>query len=442
MEKEITLPAISEGQESGEVLEIYVSEGDEVKEEQSLLSAEADKANVDVPAEIGGKVQKIEVSEGDEVKVGDVLVVLESQDDEGRSDESSKNAGESRDSEKEEKAGEKPEASESDKDKKKQKEKSQDQEESDGSSKNAKNDANVPAAPLARKFARELGIDIQELAGNDPEDRITREDVFAHAKRLIENRSSRNEKGTSKAPQQSIKLPDFSQWGEIHREPMDGVRRTIADNTTASWQNVPHVTQFDEADITELQRYLDRKNEKGEEKLTITSVVIKLAAMALKRNPKFNASLNIANKEIIYKEYVNIGIAAATDRGLLVPVVRDADQKSISGLSQELNELVARARDGKLSKEEMEGGTFVISNQGPIGGTQFTPVVFPPQTAILGMSRAHIKPVYDQEKEEFVPRLILPLALSYDHRMLDGAEAAGFVDWLCKSLSTPVEALI
>ncbi|MFW5747450.1 MAG: 2-oxo acid dehydrogenase subunit E2, partial [bacterium] len=240
-----------------------------------------------------------------------------------------------------------------------------------------------------------------------------------------------------------IPMPDFEKWGEVERKPLPQVRSIIADNTSFSWNEIPHVTHYDEADVNELTRFLESKKKKAEKagvKLTVTAVLAKIAAEGLKRFPQFNAALDMTKKEMIYRKYIHVGVAVDTDRGLLVPVVQDADTKSLIKIAGEIGDLAGRARSKKIKPEELEGGGFIISNLGGIGGTIFTPVIFPYQTAILGVTRAKKQPVW--RNGEFVPRDILPLGLSYDHRAVDGADAARFVRWLCESLENPINIFL
>jgi pyruvate dehydrogenase E2 component (dihydrolipoamide acetyltransferase) len=289
----------------------------------------------------------------------------------------------------------------------------------------------APAAPSVRRMARELGVDINQVPGNGPGGRIGIDDVKAYAKRLVSA-------AASGAPAGSVPLPDFSRWGEVERQPMRAVRRKTAEHLSAAWATVPHVTQCDLADITGLEE-LRKKHTKEVEaaggNLTVTAIAVKVVAAALRRYPQFNASIDMAAGEIIYKKYVNIGIAVDTDRGLLVPVIRNADQKNVVQLSVELAQLSEKARNRKISLEEMQGGCFSISNLGGIGGTYFTPIVNAPEVAILGISRASMQPKFDNGS--FVPRLLLPLSLSYDHRVIDGADGIRFLRWVAEALEQP-----
>jgi len=291
----------------------------------------------------------------------------------------------------------------------------------------------APAAPSVRRMARELGVDVNEVSGSGPGGRISVEDVKEHTKRLVAG-------AQGGAAARAVPLPDFSRWGTVERQPMRAVRRKTAEHLSAAWATIPHVTQFDLADITgleELRKKYAKQVEAAGGNLTVTSVAVKVIAAALRVFPQFNASIDMAAGEIIVKKYVNIGIAVDTDRGLLVPVIRDADRKNIVQLSVELAQLSEKARTRKISLEEMQGGCFSISNLGGIGGTYFTPIVNAPEVAILGVSRARMEPVYQKESGQFAPRFMLPLSLSYDHRVIDGADAIRFLRWVAEALEQP-----
>jgi pyruvate dehydrogenase E2 component (dihydrolipoamide acetyltransferase) len=289
----------------------------------------------------------------------------------------------------------------------------------------------VPAAPSTRRYARELGLDVAEVPGSGPGGRISADDVKAQARAVITGSAGR-------APGR-VQLPDFSKWGEIDRQPMRAVRRTTAARMAAAWNTVPHVTQGDKADLTaleELRKQYAKRVEAAGGKLTITAIALKVVASALKVFPQFNAAIDVAADEIVYRKYTHIGIAVDTENGLLVPVIRDVDRKNIQELSIELQQVAERAKARKLSLEEMEGGSFTISNLGGIGGTYFTPIVNAPEVAILGMSRSTIEPVWNGD--EFEPRLMMPLSLSYDHRLIDGADAIRFLRWVCEAFEQPL----
>ena len=282
-------------------------------------------------------------------------------------------------------------------------------------------------------MARELGVDINQVAGTGDAGRISIEDVKAYAKRLVEG-------GSRGGAVQAEPLPDFSRFGPVERQPMRAVRRKTAEHLSAAWATVPHVTQCDLADITgleELRKKYSKQVEAAGGNLTVTAIALKVVAAALRVFPQFNSSIDLGAEEIILKKYVNIGVAVDTDRGLLVPVIRDVDKKNIVQLSVELAQLSEKARTRKISVEEMQGGNFSISNLGGIGGTYFTPIVNAPDVAILGISRARMEPVYQKESGQFVPRFMLPLSLSYDHRAIDGADGIRFLRWVAEALEQP-----
>src|SRR5215470_6736131 len=295
----------------------------------------------------------------------------------------------------------------------------------------------VPAAPHVRRLAREVGVDIYEVKGTGPGGRISEDDVKGQAKALLSATAAATatpRAGHFRQPQ----LPDFAKWGKVERVSMRGVRRKTAEHLSEAWNTIPHVTQHDRADITELEQLRARFAPKAEEaggKMTVTAIALKVCAAALKVFPQFNASIDIEKEEIVYKQYINIGVATDTDRGLLVPVIRDVEKKNIVELAAELSQLSKKAREKKLSPADMEGGTFTITNLGGIGGIGFTPIVNHPEVAILGLSRSRMEPEWIESK--FEPRLILPLSLSYDHRLIDGADAARFLRWIAEAFEQP-----
>ncbi len=294
----------------------------------------------------------------------------------------------------------------------------------------------APAAPHVRRLAREIGVDIHSVQGSGPGGRISEDDVKLHAKNALAAATA-----AAQAPRVGFvepELPDFSKWGKTERVSMRGVRRKTAEHLRQAWNTIPHVTQQDRADITELEQLRARFAPRAEEaggKMTVTAIALKVCASALKVFPQFNASIDMGKEEIIYKQYINIGVAVDTDRGLLVPVIRDVDKKNIVELAAELTQMSKKAKDRKLTPEEMEGGTFTITNLGGIGGTGFSPIVNHPEVAILGLSRSRMEPEWVNNK--FEPRLILPLSLSYDHRLIDGADAARFLRWIAEAFEQP-----
>jgi pyruvate dehydrogenase E2 component (dihydrolipoamide acetyltransferase) len=282
-------------------------------------------------------------------------------------------------------------------------------------------------------MARELGVDIHAVHGSGPGGRISEADVKAHVRERLGG------PGQAVAADAEPDLPDFSRWGEVESRELSTVRRITAQSTTISWRTVPHVTQFDEADITQVGPFVEKHAKRVGQaggKLTVTAVVTKVCAQALRKFPRFNASIDLKRERLILKKYVHIGMAVDTPRGLLMPVIRDADAKSITQLAVEIVDLAERSRNKKIKPTELEGGSFSISNQGGIGGVGFTPIVLWPQVAILGISRSAVEPRFIDG--QFQPRKVLPLSLSYDHRIIDGADAARFLRWICDSLEQPL----
>jgi pyruvate dehydrogenase E2 component (dihydrolipoamide acetyltransferase) len=289
----------------------------------------------------------------------------------------------------------------------------------------------APAAPSVRRLARELGVDIHRVPGSGPEGRISLEDVQEYVKAALAG-------GGAGRAAAAVPLPDFTKWGEVERKPMSNIRRKTAEHLSNAWTTIPHVTQFDKADITgieALRQQFGARAEKAGGKLTVTAVALKIVATALRKFPQFNSSVDVEQNEIVYKQSVHVGVAVDTDRGLLVPVIRDVDRKGIIELAAELATISEKARAGKLSLDEMQGGGFTITNLGGIGGTLFTPIINWPEVAILGISRGSHEPVYNGQL--FEPRMMLPLSLSYDHRVIDGADGARFIRWVAEAFEQP-----
>jgi pyruvate dehydrogenase E2 component (dihydrolipoamide acetyltransferase) len=288
-----------------------------------------------------------------------------------------------------------------------------------------------------RRLAREVGIDVNEVQGTGPGGRITDEDVKEHARRILSSVGGAMSRPAG-APAPAAPLPDFAKWGPVERQPMSNIRRKTAEHLSHAWTAIPHVTQFDKADITPMEELRSRFRKQVEQaggNLTVTAVLVKVIAAAVKQFPQFNTSLDEANGTIVYKKYVNVGVAVDTEFGLLVPVIRNADQKNITQIAIELHQLSEKARAKKLTLDEMSGGGISISNLGGIGGTYFTPIVNWPEVAILGVSRGIVEPVWRNEK--FEPRQLLPLSLSYDHRVIDGADAMRFLRWVVQAIEQP-----
>ena len=427
MIKEIKLPELGENIDSADVVKVLIKPGDEIKVDQVLIEIETDKATVEVPSEVSGIIKEVRVKEGTKAKVGEVLFIIESKENEV--EENNKNK--LKEDEEVNLGPVKNDEIQTPVQIKKEKTIPAAEQKIDLPDKIA------PAAPSVRRFAREIGININLISGSGPGGRISMNDVKMYAKGLNEKLS----KGSLQAAAIGINIeafPDFTKWGDVDRKPMSNIRKKTAQHLSFAWSTIPHVTQFDKADITEIEKsrkkfvYLS-DNSGG--KLTITAILLKIAASALKIFPQFNSSIDVDKSEIIYKKYYNIGIAVDTDRGLLVPVIRDVDKKNIVELSVELNEISVKARDKKLSLEDMQGGCFTISNLGGIGGTYFTPVINSPEVAILGVSRGSYEQVYINGN--FQTRLMLPLSLSYDHRIIDGADAVRFIRWISDALENP-----
>jgi pyruvate dehydrogenase E2 component (dihydrolipoamide acetyltransferase) len=441
---EFKLPELGENISQGDLVRLMISPGDKVSEGQPVMELETDKAVVEVPSSISGVVKEVRVKQGEKVKVGQVIFTLEGgaapQQDrpkhvpvehvsgqhgarlafqaaiqaEGKTEEQALPPDQPQPllpsfampAQLDKVAG-------------------------------SEHREPVPAAPHVRRLARELGIDIHNVEGTSPGGRISEDDVKAYSKSLLASAAAAAQapRGTQFA---APELPDFTKWGKVERVSIRGVRRKTAEHLWQAWTTIPHVTQNDKADITELEHLRARFAPKAEEaggKMTVTAIALKVCSSALKIFPQFNASIDMAKDEIVYKQYINIGVAVDTDRGLLVPVIRDVDKKNIVELAAELTQLSRKAKDKKLALAEMEGGTFTITNLGGIGGTGFSPIVNHPEVAILGLSRSSMEPVWLNGK--FEPRQVLPLSLSYDHRLIDGADAARFLRWIAEAFEQP-----
>lgn len=419
----VKVPAL-DGFENVPVIEINVSEGDTVGEEDPLVTVESDKATMEIPSPFAGKIGKILVSEGDKLSEGDDL--LEMTVDSGESDEPEEDSSDDKDP----KAAKEDKAQDADKE---QKDKGSDEGQGDSTYQPPAPGSKVHAGPAVRKVARELGADLTQVKPSGPKDRILKEDVEAYIRQNLKKAQEGGSVEGAGIP--GIKLPDFSQFGEVEREAMSRMMTATATNMQKSWLNVPHVTQFDDADITEMEAFRKDQKQAGEKrgvKLTPLPFILKACAAALQELPQFNVSLDMERKEVVRKKYIHIGIAVDTPHGLMVPVIRDVDQKGLWQLAAEAQELAEKARDKKLKPAEMQGACFSITSLGGIGGTAFTPIVNTPEVAILGLSKASMKPVWDGEA--FQPRLMLPLSLSYDHRAVNGADAARFTSYLSQLL--------
>ncbi|MDV6316031.1 dihydrolipoyllysine-residue acetyltransferase [Idiomarina sp. HP20-50] len=437
---DVEVPDIGD-EEDVEIIEILVSKGDSVSAEDGLITLETDKATMDVPCPQDGEIEEMLVSVGDKVSQGSVIAKL-------------KVSGGGDDAESEEKESAKEEQSESDKESSEKSDDTDEKKEKDsGSSVKPSSERQPPvpdhpsqrsdrkegvlhASPAVRRVAREFGVDLSQVKGTGPKDRILKEDVQDFVKyELSRPKAVAGSTGQGGGGLQVIDPPkvDFSKFGEVEEVQLSRIQRKSGPNLHRNWVTIPHVTQFDEADITELENFRKSENEVAKKKdlgfkITPLVFILKACAKALREFPTFNSSLSESGESLYMKKYVNIGIAVDTPNGLVVPVIRDVDQKGIYELSEELVEISSKARDGKLKATDMQGGCFSISSLGGIGGTAFTPIVNAPDVAILGVSRNEMKPKWNGK--EFEPRLTLPLSLSYDHRVIDGAEAARFTAYL------------
>ncbi|MEO8447628.1 MAG: 2-oxo acid dehydrogenase subunit E2 [bacterium] len=457
MIKEIKLPEVSDNVETGDVLKVLVAVGDKIIIDQPVIELETDKASFEVPSTESGIVKEIKVKQGDIIRIGAVILKVETNGAEDKESETSednikdkkpdaKNNDVVEEKSNVESKEEKPNVEIKKEDKVEDKKSDEPQKENSEEKITTRSEDKVefpsgssmaPASPSVRRLARELGIDISSVRGSDPGGRITEDDVKNHVKSIM---SSNTSTGIS-FPQKN--LPDFKKWGTIEIKEMSKVRSITADAMTYAWTTIPMVTQFDKADITGLEGFRKENLKKAGQDgghLTITAFLVKVCEAALKNFPQFNSSIDLQKKEIIYKKYFNIGVAVDTDRGLLVPVIKNTDGKSITEISKELNELAEKARNKKITPDEMDGGNFTISNLGSIGGTNFTPIVYSPQVAILGVSRGNKEAVYINNN--FEPALMLPLSLTYDHRIIDGADAARFLRWICEALENPFSMMI
>ena len=404
------------------VIEINVAEGDTIGEDDPLVTVESDKATMEIPSPYAGKVGKILVKEGDKLSEGSDLLEMTIEDDGDDEDE----AADSGDSAKAESQASKPEKKDSKPEAAPQPQGSTYEPPAPGTK--------VHAGPAVRKLARELGADLTRVKGSGPKGRIIKDDVHAYVKSQLQQAQQGGGVAVASGIP-GVKLPDFSQFGEIEREGMSRMMAATATNMQRSWLNVPHVTQFDDADITEMEAFRKGQKAAGEKrgvKMTPLPFLLKACAAALAELPQFNVSLDMERKEVVRKKYIHIGIAVDTPHGLMVPVIRDVDQKGLWELAAESAELAQKARDKQLKPAEMQGACFTITSLGGIGGTAFTPIVNTPEVAILGVSKASMKPVWDGK--EFQPRLMLPLSLSYDHRAVNGADAARFTNLLTQLL--------
>lgn len=418
---DVKLPPLGEGADSGTVVNLFVKEGDQIAKDQPILELENEKAVATIPASAGGTVSKIFVKAGDKLSVGQKILSVSGDGAAAPSKAAAeaprpktKTPAPVEDENEDEDEGAAPA-------------------ETDESFEES--NAAVAAAPVIRKLARELGIDLGRVRGTARGGRVVMEDLRAYIQKLQRIASQPKTAAGGAPAKTAAESIDFSKWGSVTKKPLSPLRQVIARRMTENWNTIPHVTQFDEADITGLlalrKKFVEAYEKKGA-RLTVTSFIVKVVAETLKKHPQFNSSLDEAAQEIVLKDYVHIGIAVDTEGGLIVPVLRDADKKDLVQISKDIEELATKARERKVSGEELKGGSFTISNQGGIGGGHFTPIVNKPDVAILGLGKGAMKPVVRENKIE--PRMMLPLGLSYDHRVIDGGAAARFMVDLVKAI--------
>ena len=429
---EFTLPELGENIRTATIVKVLIAVGDTVENDQPVLEVETDKATIEVPSSIAGKVTEVLVAEGDVTPIGAVIFRVSGSVAAPAATPAAQPAAVQTAAPvvAEAKTEFVPEVT-----KPAEAPKVIAVENQPPILQNA-----APAAPSVRRLAREIGVDVNQVKGSGPGGRILLDDVKAYSKLLHQQR---NEVQHIRAEQHQQPLPDFTKFGEVERQAMSNIRFKTAEHLSHAWHTIPHVTQFDKADITALEEF--RKSyaktaEKEGVKLTVTAILVKIIASALKKFPQFNSSVDMMTKEIIYKHYFNIGIAVDTDFGLIVPVIKNADQLNVIEISKEMNALAEKARNKKTSIADMQGGCFTITNLGGIGGTAFTPIVNAPEVAILGVSRGSIEPVYINGK--FEPRMMLPLSLSYDHRVIDGADGIRFLRWIIDAIENPMKFVV
>jgi pyruvate dehydrogenase E2 component (dihydrolipoamide acetyltransferase) len=420
MARPFRLPDLGEGVHEGEVLAVHAAAGEKIREGDVILEVETDKAAVEIPSPFSGTVVDIQVRPGDTIRVGDVLIVFDNGAQAPAGDQAVVNEKNPAPTEIQHRHA-----------------------------------GPVPASPSTRRLARELGVDLHQVTPTGRGGVVTANDVqtFAHTQEPRPLKPAPSEDtdailASPVAPPQDTALPDFAQWGSIQRVPFRSIRRATARQMVTAWSRIPHVNSQDSADITRLEAF--RRKHKAEieaagGRLTLTVFALKAAATALKRYPRFNGSLDEAAQEIVLKQYYHIGVAVNTDDGLIVPVIRDVDRKSIKELAVELRDLTQRTRSRKVSREELRGGTFTITNAGAMGGGYFTPIINYPEVAILGMGQGRLQPVVvagEEGTQRIEPRLIMPVVLCIDHRVLDGADAIRFLKAMIEALEDPDELLL
>jgi pyruvate dehydrogenase E2 component (dihydrolipoamide acetyltransferase) len=417
MPVEVKLPGLGENVDSGDVIKVLVQVGDLIGKDDPIVELETGKATVEVPSSAAGRVLTVHIAAGDKIKVGQTMVTLDGEAS-AVVETPQKPSGTSVQSEKKTAPSPVPAAAPA------------------PPAGDEEGRRSVPASPSVRQFAREIGVDITLVSGSGPGGRISVEDIkqFARQRPVGGVAATAPIAGGVTVPA----LPNFAKFGPVKREAMNTIRQMTAQQMALAWSTIPMVTHHEDADVTELEmlrKQFATRVEAAGGKLTVTAILLKVVAAALRKFPKFNASVDMVRKEVVFKEYVNVGVAVDTERGLVVPVVRDADRKSITQLAVELNAIAGKARERKLLPDDMAGGNFTITNLGGLGTHHFTPIINAPEVAILGVGRAEWKPAV--VGGEVKPRLSMPLSLTYDHRLVDGADAARFAKWLVEALEQP-----
>ena len=427
---ELKVPDIGDF-DSVEIIEVLVAEGDSINADQEVITIESDKAMMEIPSSLSGTIKEMKVKVGDKVSEGSVIALIESSDAGAEENEKpAEKAAESKPAEKEKPAAaeSKPAPTPTVANPEPERTETLPYAPDTGSAKKPSH-----ASPSVRQFARELGVPLAAVVGSGQKGRITKEDVQNFVKQVM---NAPAPKAADGAGIPSVPVVNFEQFGEIESKELSRIKKISGKHLHACWLNIPHVTQFDEADITELEEFRQENKEMAAKKgvsLTPLVFIMKAVVACLRQYPEFNASLSEDKQSLIYKKYYNIGVAVDTPNGLMVPVIRDVDKKGFLELAGELGEISVRAREGTLTAKDLQGGTFSISSLGGIGGQFFTPIVNAPEVAILGVSRRQMKPVWNGK--EFEPRLMLPLSISYDHRVIDGAAGARFTVMLNQMLS-------
>ena len=428
------LPELGENIETGDVVQVLVKPGDHVETDQPVLELETDKATIEVPSPAGGTVGQVAVTSGQTVAVGQLLLTIETTDSKPSSAADQPATPSASDAAPPAPAPSEPapRASEAITPPPAEVPPISPSPPPSTSPPASRTRRTILAAPSVRRVAREFGVDVADVPGSGARGRVSADDVKAYARRVLQA-ARQSVPAASPAPE----LPDFAKWGPVERTRMRSIRRATVRQMSRSWRTIPHVTQHDRADVTQFESVRKRlKKESPDIPLTVTAFAVMALAAALKKFPQFNASLDTTREEIVYKHYINIGVAVDTDRGLLVPVVKDADKKTLIQISLEIAALAEKARSKAVTLEEMQGGTFTLTNLGGLGGSLFTPIINYPEVAVLGLSRSTYAPVL--VNQQFEPRLMMPLSLSYDHRLIDGADAVRFVRWVAERIEQPL----